>query len=101
MTFDCILNSLKQGHVFARLDWDSDKMEVIFKQNEDHISKEFVPNLHSMPFYVKRVYDTLPDKTAIHFKGQVIKIDLHTGEAKNYIPDWEDIFADDWYQIDE
>jgi hypothetical protein len=28
-------------------------------------------------------------------------MDTNTGECKNYIPDWEDIFADDWYWIDK
>lgn len=101
MTFDKILEKLRLGHVFTRLGWTPEKMEVIFKQNEDHISKDFIPNLYSIPYYARKVFDGFPEKTALHFKNQVVKLDLFTGNATNYVPSWEDLFADDWYQLNE
>ena len=35
----------------------------------------------------------------IRYTNQVLKLDTYTGVAKNYIPDWEDLFAEDWKHI--
>ena len=75
MTFEEALPILKDGGIIARNAWDSHT--VIIKQNNNVVYPDIFPKMTSLPEEAKAL----------------------TGVAKNYIPDWEDLFATDWNHI--
>lgn len=96
MNFEEILPLLKGGGVVTRAAW-GDNM-VIIKQNTNTVYPDIVPNMKSLPDDAKRMFRERYMEH-ITYTNQVIKLDTVSGMAKNYIPDWEDIFAGDWKPI--
>lgn len=99
MKFEQVLPGLREGKVYCRPSWDQDKMQVIFKQNDNAVSRDLIPKMTSLPDTAKTVLTEM-SVLFLHYTCQVLMVDINSGVAKNYIPDWEDIFADDWIECE-
>ena len=96
MTFEEALPILKDGGIIARNAWDSHT--VIIKQNNNVVYPDIFPKMTSLPEEAKALFRER-NMEQIKYTNQVIILNTHTGVAKNYIPDWEDLFATDWNHI--
>lgn len=96
MTFEEALPILKDGGILTRGAWSQNI--VIVKQNNNIVYPDVFPKMTSLPEEAKALFR---ERSMEHIKytNQVIKIDTQSGVAKNFIPDWEDIFATDWNHI--
>ena len=74
-------------------------MQVIFKQNDNAVSRDLIPKMTSLPDTAKTVLTEM-SVLFLYYTSQVLMVDINSGIAKNYIPEWEDIFADDWIVCD-
>ena len=99
MKFEQVLPGLREGKVYYRPSWDQDKMQVIFKQNDNAVSRDLISKMTSLPDTAKTVLTDMP-VLLLYYTCQVLMVDINSGVAKNYIPDWEDIFADDWIEYE-
>lgn len=95
MTFEEALPILKDGGIIKRESWNND---VVIKQNNTIVYPDIVPGMTSLPEEAKLLFRE-SSMEHIKYTNQVIRLNTHTGVAKNYIPDWEDIFATDWKHI--
>ena len=71
---------------------------MIIKQNNNVVYPDVFPKMTSLPEEAKALFRER-NMEQIKYTNQVIILNTHTGVAKNYIPDWEDIFATDWKHI--
>lgn len=71
---------------------------IITAQIPAIIDEEVIPKLMSLNNNVKELL--LSTCKRIHYHNQMLKINLNTGEAEQYIPNAEDLFALDWQVID-
>lgn len=98
MSFGEAIEFLKAGKCVRRESWVGDKFVV--KQVDSDIPDTIVPNMQSLPDSAKK----LIGKTAeggIHYRCQCLLIKQYpsTSCAINYVPDWSDIFANDWMAL--
>lgn len=101
MTFEQALPYIKEGRVYTRAGWGVITVnKVIFRQNNNSVLADIVPKMSSLPQEAKNLI-AKEQLASITYGNQVIMMDTNTGNCKNYIPDWEDIFADDWYWVDK
>lgn len=101
MTFEQALPYIKEGRVYTRLAWGVVTInKVIFRQNNNSVPADVVPKMTSLPQEAKNIF-AKENLATLNYGNQVIMMDTDTGNCKNYIPDWEDIFADDWYWVDK
>lgn len=96
MTFEEALPILKDGGIITRNAWDSHT--VVIKQNSNVVYPDVFPKMTSLPEEAKALFRER-NMEQIRYTNQVIILNTHTGVAKNYIPDWEDLFATDWSHI--
>ena len=96
MTFEEILPIIKDGGIAKREAWGS--TTVVFKQNTNIVYPDVFPRMTSLPEEAKHLFRDR-NLEQIKYSNQVLKLNTRTGDAKNYIPDWEDIFATDWAHI--
>ena len=96
MTFEDALPILKDGGILTRESWSPTK--VVFKQNTNIVYPDIFPRMTSLPEKAKELFKER-NMEQIKYTNQVLKLDTHTGIAKNYVPDWEDLFATDWRHI--
>ena len=72
---------------------------IITSQIPAIIGEEVIPKLTSLNDTVKELL--LATCKRIHYHNQMLKINLNTGEAEQYMPTAEDLFALDWQIIDD
>ena len=96
MTFEEALPILRNGGILRRMAWSPTK--VVFKQNNNIVYPDVFPKMTSLPEDAKRLFRG-SNMEQIKYTNQVLKLDTSTGNAKNYIPDWEDLFATDWIHV--
>lgn len=98
--FPQAIKLLLQGYCLARKEWGTKCF--ITKQIHADIASDVIPKMQSLPEEAKRIMGRAPNGS-IHYKDQVIILYPDNKEgfmATNYIPDWQDIFAEDWYIVD-
>lgn len=71
---------------------------VIIAQVPAIIGEDIIPKMSSLNKNIKELL--LATCGRIHYHNQLLKINLNTGEAEQYIPTAEDLFAIDWRVID-
>ena len=71
---------------------------VIIAQVPAIIDEEVIPKMTSLNDNIKELL--LATCKRIHYHNQMLKINLNTGEAEQYAPNIEDLFALDWQIID-
>jgi len=97
MTFEEVLPHLKSGQVCRRAGWESANL-VVFRQNNNVVYPDVFPHMTSLPDTVKE-FLKWKNADGIRYQNQVLMMNTTSGDAKNYIPDWEDIFAVDWMVV--
>jgi hypothetical protein len=74
----------------------------IVKQINSDISSSIVPNMQSLPDAAKKEIGKCADGS-IHYREQCLVVypDAECGcMATNYVPDWQDMFSNDWIIIE-
>ena len=100
LPFGQALVALQQGCNIARKEWDG-KCFIVKQINSD-IASDIVPKMQSLPDAAKKEISKCADGT-IHYREQCLVIypDAECGcMATNYVPDWQDMFANDWMIVE-
>lgn len=95
-TFGQAIVSLQRGFNVARKEWGG-KCFIVKQINSD-ITPNIVPKMQSLPDAAKIVIGKHADGS-IHYRDQCLVVypDIEYGcMATNYVPDWQDIFSNDW-----
>lgn len=72
---------------------------IITAQVPSIIDENIIPKMTSLNDAAKDII--LATCKRIHYHHQLLRINLNTGEAEQYMPNAEDLFAKDWQVIDE
>lgn len=67
---------------------------VIFCQVPSIINEDIIPKMTSLSDAAKEII--LATCKRISYHNQMLKINLNTGEAEQFMPSAEDLFANDW-----
>ena len=67
---------------------------VIFCQIPAIISEDIIPKMTSLTYAAKDII--LATCKRISYHNQMLKVNLNTGEAEQFMPSAEDLFAIDW-----
>lgn len=96
MTFSEALEYLKEGKCIRRANWHCNKF--ILKQVDADIPHTTVPNMQSLPQDGKK----LIGNRDIEYRNQCLMVSVLETKvfATNYVPNWNDIFADDWQLVE-
>lgn len=100
LSFGQALEALQLGLNIAREEWGS-KCFIVKQINSD-ISSNIVPNMQSLPDAAKKAIGKCADGS-IHYREQCLVVypDAECGcMATNYVPDWQDMFSNDWIIIE-
>lgn len=99
-TFGQAYASTQRGRLVARKEWGN-KCYIVKQINSD-IAPNIVPKMQSLPYAAKKKVQECADG-AIHYREQCLIIfpdKEHGSVATNYVPDWLDISATDWYIVE-
>lgn len=99
-TFGQAIVSLQRGFNIARKEWGG-KCFVVKQINSD-IPSDTVPKMQSLPDAAKKEIGKCADGS-IHYREQCLVVypDAEYGcMATNYVPDWQDVFSNDWIIIE-
>lgn len=67
---------------------------VIFCQIPAIINEDVIPKMTSLSYAAKDII--LSTCKRISYHNQMLKVNLNTGEAEQFMPSAEDLFANDW-----
>lgn len=95
MTFDEVLPYLKEGHIATRESYDDSY--IIFMQIPADISSDKVLTMTSVPDKMKVLLACY--ELGIKYRSQFIIYDISNEEATYFVPDGDDICADDWVLV--
>ena len=101
MIFAEVIEGLKNGQNFTRIDSPALNGKFITMQIPADIPTDVIPKMTSLNDGAKAILETVGD-CQIHYRNQVLMVNKVDGEeniATYYVPTWEDIFADDWISI--
>ena len=96
MKFGEIITALQNGKVVKRNVWGDGVCAV--KQIDSDINSNVVPKMQSLPKDAKD-FVLASDTKTIHYRSQCLRLKRYADGgvvATNYVPDWLDIFANDW-----
>lgn len=96
LSFGEALQALEAGKCVARKGWITTCFVV--KQIDSDIPSEVVPKMQSLPQHAKNLLNAY-GVGSISYRSQCLLIE-QAGDgngATNYVPDWIDMFARDWY----
>ncbi|WP_291528576.1 Thoeris anti-defense Tad2 family protein [Bacteroides sp. UBA939] len=99
-TFGQAIVSLQRGFNIARKEWGG-KCFIVKQINSD-IASDIVPKMQSLPDAAKKEISKHADGS-IHYREQCLVVypDAKCGcMATNYVPDWQDMFSNDWIIIE-
>lgn len=90
--FSQALAALKDGQVVARASKD---YEIIFAQVPANIGEDIIPKMTSLSEHHK---DMLFNKkvNTLHYNKQLLIVNTINGDARQYMPSADDLFAEDW-----
>lgn len=96
MRFEEALTYLKEGKCIRRANWHCNRF--IVRQVDADIPHTVIPNMQSLPQEGKR----LIGNRDLEYRNQCLNVTLieTKATATNYIPNWNDIFADDWQLVE-
>ena len=96
--FGMAIELLKLGKAVARKSWEGTK--YVIKQINSSIPEDIIPRMTSLPPSVKELLLKSPSKVINYHEQCLIITQLEDGNyATNYIPDWVDVFSEDWYEV--
>lgn len=96
MSFGEALQALEAGKCVARKGWITTCFVV--KQIDSDIPAEVVPKMQSLPQHAKNLLNAF-GVGSISYRSQCLLVE-QAGDgngATNYVPDWVDMFAKDWF----
>lgn len=99
-TFGQALTALERGLNVARKEWGG-KCFIVKQINSD-IQSSIVPKMQSLPDAAKKEISKHADGS-IHYREQCLVVypDAEFGcMATNYVPDWQDMFSEDWIIVE-
>lgn len=99
-TFGQAIVSLQRGFNIARQEWGG-KCFIVKQINSD-IASNIVLNMQSLPDAAKKEIGKYADGS-IHYREQCLVVypDTECGcMATNYVPDWQDMFSNDWIIVE-
>lgn len=99
-TFGQALIALQRGLNIARKEWEG-KCFIVKQINSD-IASSIVPMMQSLPVAAKKEISKHADGS-IHYREQCLVVypDAKYGcMATNYVPDWQDMFSNDWIIVE-
>lgn len=91
-SFEQALSAIKDGQVVTRATMEH---EVIFAQVPANIGEEVIPKMTSLSNTHK---DMLFNKkvSTLHYNKQLLIVNTINGDARQYMPNADDLFANDW-----
>ena len=92
---NALLECVKNNKIIGR---KLEQKYIITAQLPAIIGAEHIPDLSSINTAAKNII--LATCKRIHFHYQLLKINISTGEAEQFMPTAEDLFALDWRIID-
>lgn len=98
MSFGEALQALEAGKCVARKGWITTCFVV--KQIDSDIPAEVVPKMQSLPQHAKNLLGAF-GVGSISYRSQCLLVE-QAGDgngATNYVPDWVDMFAKDWFVL--
>ena len=98
LSFGEALQALEAGKCVRRESWVGDKFVV--KQIDSDIPAEVVPKMQSLPQHAKNLLNAF-GVGSISYRSQCLLVE-QAGDgngATNYVPDWVDMFAKDWFVL--
>ena len=96
--FGTAIEKLNMGRAVSRKSWEGNSYVV--KQINSSISEGIIPKMTSLPPTVKELLLNSPSKMINYHEQCLIITQSDDGNyATNYIPNWIDIFADDWCEV--
>lgn len=98
MSFGEALQALEAGKCVARKGWITTCFVV--KQIDSDIPAEVVPKMQSLPQHAKNLLNAF-GVGSISYRSQCLLVE-QAGDgngATNYVPDWVDMFAKDWFVL--
>ena len=101
-TFGQAIVSLKRGYNVRRKAWVKNGDMFIVKQIDSDISPDIVPKMQSLPDAAKKEIKKYADGS-MHYHSQCLIVYPHSMQgatATNYIPNWLDMFANDWIIVE-
>lgn len=96
MSFGEALQALEAGKCVVRKGWITTCFVV--KQIDSDIPAEVVPKMQSLPQHAKNLLNAF-GVGSISYRSQCLLVE-QAGDgngATNYVPDWVDMFAKDWF----
>lgn len=96
LNFGEALEALKDGMCVRRASWNCNKFAV--KQINADIPNNVIPNMQSLPQEAKRMLRT----KNLEYREQCLIVTLleSAARATNYVPNWVDIFSEDWMIVE-
>lgn len=96
LSFSDALDALKNGLCIRRASWHCNKFAV--KQVNADIPNNVIPTMQSLPQEAKKLLRT----KNLEYRNQCLMVTLleSTAKATNYVPNWNDIFSDDWMIVE-
>lgn len=96
MSFGEALQALEAGKCVARKGWITTCFVV--KQIDSDIPAEVVPKMQSLPQHAKNLLNAF-GVGSISYRSQCLLVEQagDSNGATNYVPDWVDMFAKDWF----
>ena len=98
LSFGEALQALEAGKCVARKGWITTCFVV--KQIDSDIPAEVVPKMQSLPQHAKNLLNAF-GVGSISYRSQCLLVE-QAGDgngATNYVPDWVDMFAKDWFVL--
>lgn len=98
MSFGEALQALEAGKCVVRKGWITTCFVV--KQIDSDIPAEVVPKMQSLPQHAKNLLNAF-GVGSISYRSQCLLVE-QAGDgngATNYVPDWVDMFAKDWFVL--
>lgn len=99
-SFGQVIPLLQNGYCIARKEWGN-KCFIVKQVNAD-IATDVVPKMQSLPGEAKRIIGKSGDGS-IHYREQCLVVYPDNEEgcvATSYVPDWQDVFANDWMIVE-
>lgn len=96
MNFGDAIQIVKEGGMVARSGWNGEGM-FVFQRPADTLSKDFIPNVKSLPEQVKEVL--IDEEKDIEFTSYLCLFSADKKVVNGWLASQTDMLAEDWIQI--
>lgn len=92
------LRALKGGCCVARNGWNG-KGRFVCRQVPSHVDENVIPRMSSLPQSAKNLVMSRDNKS-LDYSNQMIIVHPD-GKVDSWVPSVSDVFAEDWYLVEE